>query len=234
MPLAGKGGRVLLDTNILIALLAGEPPVVAAARVAVGVFIPAIALGELYYGALKSGRPAENTERITALATAAGGARMRCRDRGGVWPPEGHAAGSGCADSRERPLDCSAGRPAPPDLGYPGRAFQKSSGAHPGVVVVKAGSIGTGQRAGRGAEPARAASRTERTRVEGSSGNVFADLGLPDAEERLVKATLAIEIGRIIKARKLTQQAAAQLMGIDQPRSRRSLRAGWLATRLSG
>lgn len=71
MPPAGKGGRILLDTNILIALLAGEPPVVAAARVAVGVFIPAIALGELYYGALKSGRPAENIERVSALATVA-------------------------------------------------------------------------------------------------------------------------------------------------------------------
>jgi predicted XRE-type DNA-binding protein len=59
---------------------------------------------------------------------------------------------------------------------------------------------------------------TERMHFEESSGNVFADLGLPDAEERLVKAQLAIEIGRIIKQRKLTQQAAAEVMGIDQPK----------------
>ena len=51
-----------------------------------------------------------------------------------------------------------------------------------------------------------------------SSGNVFADLDLPDAEERLVKATLAIEIDRILTQRKLTQRAAAALLGIDQPK----------------
>jgi predicted XRE-type DNA-binding protein len=51
-----------------------------------------------------------------------------------------------------------------------------------------------------------------------SSGNVFADLGLPGAEERLVKAHLAVEIARTIAGRKLTQAAAAELMGIDQPK----------------
>jgi len=51
-----------------------------------------------------------------------------------------------------------------------------------------------------------------------SSGNVFADLGLPGAEERLLKARLAVEIGRAIAGRKLTQAAAAELMGIDQPK----------------
>src|SRR6266852_2853651 len=55
-------------------------------------------------------------------------------------------------------------------------------------------------------------------RVTRSSGNVFADLGLPEPEERLAKAQLAIEIGRILAQRKLTQQAAARLMGIDQPK----------------
>ncbi|MBA3319310.1 MAG: XRE family transcriptional regulator [Gemmatimonadales bacterium] len=72
---------------------------------------------------------------------------------------------------------------------------------------------------------------------EESSGNVFADLGLPDAEERLVKATLALEIGRIIKARKLTQQAAAKLMGIDQPKVSHVLTgrlAGYSTERLMG
>jgi predicted XRE-type DNA-binding protein len=51
-----------------------------------------------------------------------------------------------------------------------------------------------------------------------SSGNVFADLGLPGAEERLLKVRLAAEIARTIAAQKLTQTAAANLMGIDQPK----------------
>jgi predicted XRE-type DNA-binding protein len=78
-----------------------------------------------------------------------------------------------------------------------------------------------------------------RTTGGGGEANrgVFADLGLPDAEERLVKATLAIEIGRIIKARKLTQQAAAELMGIDQPKVSHVLTdrlAGYSTERLMG
>ena len=55
-------------------------------------------------------------------------------------------------------------------------------------------------------------------KVTRSSGNVFADLGLPAPEERLVKAGLAAELTRAIAARKLTQRAAADLMGIDQPK----------------
>lgn len=53
---------------------------------------------------------------------------------------------------------------------------------------------------------------------EPSSGNVFADLGLPDAGEHLIKAGLVVRIDRIIRQRKLTQAAAAKLMGIDQPK----------------
>ena len=53
---------------------------------------------------------------------------------------------------------------------------------------------------------------------ESSSGNVFADLGLPDADEHLIKAGLVIKIDRIIRQRALTQAAAAQLIGIDQPK----------------
>jgi predicted XRE-type DNA-binding protein len=51
-----------------------------------------------------------------------------------------------------------------------------------------------------------------------SSGNVFADLGLPNPEERLAKAELARQINNIIKERKLTQTAAATLLDIDQPK----------------
>lgn len=53
--------------------------------------------------------------------------------------------------------------------------------------------------------------------VEQSSGNVFADLGLPNPEERLAKADLAIAIAREIEARGLTQAKAADLLGVAQP-----------------
>ncbi len=53
---------------------------------------------------------------------------------------------------------------------------------------------------------------------EASSGNVFADLGLPDAGEHLIKAGLVVRIDEIIRDRKLTQTAAGELMGIDQPK----------------
>lgn len=56
------------------------------------------------------------------------------------------------------------------------------------------------------------------------SGNVFADLGLPDAEELFAKANLVIEIDRTIQARRLTQAQAAKLMGIDQPKVSKLLR----------
>jgi predicted XRE-type DNA-binding protein len=50
------------------------------------------------------------------------------------------------------------------------------------------------------------------------SGNVFADLGLPDADELLVKAGLALQISRIVEQRGLTQAHAAKALGIDQPK----------------
>lgn len=53
--------------------------------------------------------------------------------------------------------------------------------------------------------------------IETSSGNVFADLELPHAEEELIKTELALEIKRIIKARGLTQTEAGQLMSESQP-----------------
>jgi len=53
---------------------------------------------------------------------------------------------------------------------------------------------------------------------EPGSGNVFADLGLADAGVHLIKAGLVVRIDRTIRQRKLTQSAAAQLLGIDQPK----------------
>lgn len=54
--------------------------------------------------------------------------------------------------------------------------------------------------------------------IEHGSTNVYADLGLGNAEEMLVKAQLATKIGDIIKRRKLTQVQAAELLGITQPK----------------
>ncbi|HYR06646.1 MAG TPA: helix-turn-helix transcriptional regulator [Longimicrobium sp.] len=51
-----------------------------------------------------------------------------------------------------------------------------------------------------------------------SSGNVFADLGLPDAEERLAKAMISRLIANAIRERGLTQSQAATLLGTTQPK----------------
>lgn len=61
-------------------------------------------------------------------------------------------------------------------------------------------------------------------KLEKGSGNVFADIGLPDAEDRLAKAELALRISEAIRARKLTQAGAAALFKIDQPKVSRLLR----------
>jgi predicted XRE-type DNA-binding protein len=52
--------------------------------------------------------------------------------------------------------------------------------------------------------------------VEESCGNVFADLGYPDAEEALVKSRLAQRIAEIIEERNLTQMQAIAILNIDQ------------------
>ena len=53
--------------------------------------------------------------------------------------------------------------------------------------------------------------------IENSSGNVFADLDLPDAAEMSLKAGLAIQIVRAMRARDLTQAQTAELVGLKQP-----------------
>lgn len=58
---------------------------------------------------------------------------------------------------------------------------------------------------------------SERIEFVESSGNVFADLGLPNPEERLAKAQLAREIRKIITDRDLTQAQAGAILGIAQP-----------------
>ena len=54
--------------------------------------------------------------------------------------------------------------------------------------------------------------------VQRSSGNVYADLGLPDADKLKIKTGLVIEIRHAMRRLGLTQQAAAKRMGITQPK----------------
>lgn len=57
-----------------------------------------------------------------------------------------------------------------------------------------------------------------------SSGNVFADLGLPDAEELSLKAQLVINLGKLMKKHRLTQREVAKRCGTDQPTISKVLR----------
>ena len=65
---------------------------------------------------------------------------------------------------------------------------------------------------------------TAETDVEHGSGNVFADLGLPDADAHLLKAGLVARIDAIVRQRGLTQTEAARLLGLSQPDVSRLLR----------
>jgi predicted XRE-type DNA-binding protein len=59
--------------------------------------------------------------------------------------------------------------------------------------------------------------KTSPVRITESSGNVFADLGLANPEQELMKAELTLQIYRIIKQRGMTQVEAAKALGIRQP-----------------
>lgn len=76
---------------------------------------------------------------------------------------------------------------------------------------------------------------TKNTKVTPSSGNVFADLGLPEAEDRLLKAQLALRIQQLIEQKGMTQAEIAPLLGLDQPKVSNLLRgrlAGFSVERL--
>jgi predicted XRE-type DNA-binding protein len=60
--------------------------------------------------------------------------------------------------------------------------------------------------------------------VRRGSGNIFADLGLADAETHLLKARLVSRLQSLIEGRGLTQAQAAEVMGIGQPDVSRMLR----------
>lgn len=57
-------------------------------------------------------------------------------------------------------------------------------------------------------------------KIEQSSGNVFRDVGFgpKEAESLRLRAQLMVEVRRLIRTRKLTQRAAAKLLGVTQPR----------------
>jgi predicted XRE-type DNA-binding protein len=74
--------------------------------------------------------------------------------------------------------------------------------------------------------PSGSSSRSRRTKrttdepshIDRGSGNVFADLGLPNPELALAKAELVQRIRDLIAERRLTQSKAAELLGLDQPK----------------
>ena len=65
---------------------------------------------------------------------------------------------------------------------------------------------------------------SEKIAVYTGSGNVYADLGYPDADEMQVKARLVAQIAEIIRRRGLTQIEAAKLVGLTQPKVSAMLR----------
>ena len=76
---------------------------------------------------------------------------------------------------------------------------------------------------------------TKSEKIEMSSGNVFADLGFEDSEERLLKANLASKIAQLIEQKGWTQAQTATRTALDQPKVSRLLRgqlSGFSADRL--
>jgi predicted XRE-type DNA-binding protein len=63
----------------------------------------------------------------------------------------------------------------------------------------------------------RSGERARKPTVRRGSGNVFADLGLPNPEQELLKAQLTLQIYRIVKSRGLSQAQAGEILGVKQP-----------------
>jgi tRNA(fMet)-specific endonuclease VapC len=84
--LTPANGRFLLDTNIIIALLEGDDAVLSHLDKAAEVFIPAIALGELFFGAAKSGRASGNTDKVARFAAGRAQLKQRLKERGRPLP----------------------------------------------------------------------------------------------------------------------------------------------------
>jgi len=60
-----------------------------------------------------------------------------------------------------------------------------------------------------------------------SSGNVFADMGRPNADEQLAKARIAAQIAHVISERHMTQAQTAALLGVTQPQVSALMRGRW-------
>src|SRR5688572_6505753 len=87
----------------------------------------------------------------------------------------------------------------------------------------------------KGKETASKKGRASAETVTDSSGNVFADLGFQDVEERLLKAKLATKIAQLIEKKGWTQAQTAEHISLDQPKVSRLLRgqlSGFSADRL--
>jgi predicted XRE-type DNA-binding protein len=65
---------------------------------------------------------------------------------------------------------------------------------------------------------------TRKMNIEVGGRNIFADLGLPDADTHFLKAQIVAELYRLVRGRKLTQASAGKLMGISQPEVSRLFR----------
>lgn len=76
-------GRYLIDTNIVLALFAGDEAVMDRIEIVDEVFVPSPAIGELYYGALKSTRPRENMARINEFVQVS--TVLACDAETGRW-----------------------------------------------------------------------------------------------------------------------------------------------------
>jgi predicted XRE-type DNA-binding protein len=77
----------------------------------------------------------------------------------------------------------------------------------------------------------------KKVNVTASVGNVFTDLMLPEAEDRLLKAQLALKIHQLIDQKEMTQAEIAPLIGLDQPKVSNLMRgrlAGFSVERLFG
>ncbi len=67
----------------------------------------------------------------------------------------------------------------------------------------------------------------DEVRFTRSSGNVFADMGRPNADEQLAKAQIAARIARVISERDMTQAEMATMLGVTQPQISALMRGHW-------
>jgi predicted XRE-type DNA-binding protein len=91
---------------------------------------------------------------------------------------------------------------------------ERGSGDHQGFATAR-GTIGKGRTKKMKAKAKRTHKRV--ARVTQGSGNVFADLGLPNPEQELLKAQLTLQIYTILKGSGMKQVEIAKILGVQQP-----------------